>query len=740
MATAENSSIVRFGLFELDLQARELRKSGLRIKLQDQPFQILASLLERPGEIVTREELQKRLWPADTFVDFDLSLNSAVKKLRQALNDDSDNPRFIETLYRRGYRFIGPVNGAAKTNGTGLLEPTPQQPQASSSAATPVPPVQAAAVPRRFAVRGKRLLVTGGVFALFAVAMAFRFVPSRPIRVLGYTQVTHDGRLKGGIVTDGQRLYFFKLQDDHFVAAQVSAGGGDTVVVPTPFRNVGIGDIAPDGSALLLANMKTTEAVPALWSLPLPAGAPRRLTDLSPNAATYSPDGTQIVYARGSAIYLAKSDGTYARQIATANGKVAGLSSSKGGIVTGIRFSPDGQRLRFAVTEPGTASQFLWEMKRDGSDLHQLLPGWNRSTPLCCGNWTRDGKYYIFQKSSLGKKNLWVLPEKLHWFIPDPEPVKLTNGPLQFGFPVPAKDGKKIFMVGWQPRAELLRFDPKSGWVSYSGGASAIDLAFSPDGQWVAYVSMPDFTLWRSRIDGSSPMQLSSSSLYAELPRWSPDGKQIVFMGRNENTNFRAFVVSANGGDLRELIPGAPVGFDPGWTPDGKSIVLTLSDPASASGHASLLPADMDGTISILDLATKEITILPGSENFFSPRPSPDGKSIAAITINSDKLVLFDLATRRWSDLTTPPFGPIGYPNWSRDGQFIYFDTMFGDTPGIFRVRVADRKLEKVASLEGVQRFQANFGPWSGLAPDDSPLVTRDNSNQEIYALDWEAP
>ena len=318
--------------------------------------------------------------------------------------------------------------------------------------------------------------------------------------------------------------------------------------------------------------------------------------------------------------------------------------------------------------------------------------------------------------------------------------MQLTNGPLQFGFPVPSQDGKKVFMVGSQPRAELLRFDPKLGWVSYLGGASAIDLAFSRDGQWVAYVSMPDFTLWRSRIDGSEPMQLSSSSLYTELPRWSPDGKQIVFMGRTEKTNFRAYVVSANGGDLRELISGSQVGFDPGWTSDGKSILLSLIDPSSPSGHGSLLPSAMDGTISTLDLATNTITNLPGSENYFSPRPSPSGKLIAALTRNSDRLVLFDPATQRWSDLTTPPFGPIGYPTWSHDGQYIYFDTMFGQDPGIFRVRAADRKLEKVASLEGVQRFQANFGPWSGLAPDDSPLVARDNSNQEIYGLDWEAP
>src|SRR5215831_372775 len=101
--------VVRFGLFEVDLESQELRKSGIKIKIQDQPFQILALLLERPGQIVTREEIQKRLWAGDTFVDFDLGLNSAIKKLRQALNDNSENPRFVETLYRRGYRFVFPV-------------------------------------------------------------------------------------------------------------------------------------------------------------------------------------------------------------------------------------------------------------------------------------------------------------------------------------------------------------------------------------------------------------------------------------------------------------------------------------------------------------------------------------------------------------------------------------------------------------------------------------------------------
>src|ERR1017187_7913925 len=106
----------RFGVFELDLRAGELRRQGMKVKLQEQPFQVLAQLLEKPGEIVTREEMRKRLWPADTFVDFDHSLNAAIRRLRDALGDSAENPTFVETVARRGYRFLAPVT--AKANGT----------------------------------------------------------------------------------------------------------------------------------------------------------------------------------------------------------------------------------------------------------------------------------------------------------------------------------------------------------------------------------------------------------------------------------------------------------------------------------------------------------------------------------------------------------------------------------------------------------------------------------------------
>src|SRR6201997_1395006 len=172
---AVNPNTVQFGLFEVDLQTRELRKSGVKIKLNDQPFQVLTVLLERPGEVVTREELQARLWPADTFVDFDLSLNTAVKKLRQALGDESDNPRFVETLYRRGYRFIAPVSI--------------QTPRAVDETGS----LPADSVPSREpeARSWKRLaFIAAGCLAVLLVGLRFERMPESTPRITGFTQLT----------------------------------------------------------------------------------------------------------------------------------------------------------------------------------------------------------------------------------------------------------------------------------------------------------------------------------------------------------------------------------------------------------------------------------------------------------------------------------------------------------------------------------------------------------------------
>jgi Tol biopolymer transport system component/DNA-binding winged helix-turn-helix (wHTH) protein len=712
---ATNPKILQFGLFELDLEARELRKSGLRIKLQEQPFQILALLLERPGAVVTREDLQKKLWPGDTFVDFDLSLNSAVKKLRQALNDDSENPRFVETLYRRGYRFIAPVNGGAKSNASQIELVQNTAPAVRlESVQTPLAP--------SLLIRKRHSLVyaAAALLLILATAIIYRLIPSQPPRVLGFTQITHDGLSKFSIFSDGERLYLVEVRGDHFVVSQVSVAGGDTSILPTPFTNIMIAGITPNGSALVATSFQGTSNGLESWFLPLPTGPPRRINGVLIDSVAWSPDGTQVVFSKGQEIYAARSDFSEQRKLGTAAGQVSRL-----------RFSPDGRSLRFDVVDQRNGSSSIWEMASNGTGLRPLLPGWNSDPRECCGDWTPDGRYFLFQSFRNGRNDLWALAERSPWLGGTRKPIQLTNGPLDFESPLVSKDGKQIYAIGSQPRCEVVRYDGRSGFATYLDGRSIRDLAFSPDGNWVVYVSVPEGQLWRSRVDGSERLQLTPEGLAAGLPRWSPDGKQIVFMGTDSKTDWLAYVISSDGTGLRELIPGMAAGYDPGWSPNGKSIVLTLN----AAGSPSLNPVGPG--IVIYDLESKKVSPLPGAKKLFAPRWSPDGRYIAAITDDSLKLMLFDRVSQQWQDLVSLP---IGYASWSHDGQYIYFDTTLSADAAFYRIRISDRKLERLFSLSGLRRYWGPFGPWTGLAPDDSALLVRDTSSQEIYALDWQQP
>ena len=715
-----NSTKVRFGLFEADLRTRELRKSGVKIKLNEQPFRVLALLLERPGEVVTREEFQTKLWPADTFVDFDVSLNGAVKRLRQALGDESDNPRFIETLYRRGYRFIAPVSTPsaeptaprARENGApagSIPAPRGDSHEENGAGSLPAQDVREPAVRSwtrwAYIAPGLAILLVGFIFA--------RTLRPSP-RILGFTQITSGGKVHqlAALATDGQRLYFQAADRGRIALAQVSVTGGDSALIATPFDITFLADIAPDGSSLLIGSFEGTNKEGSIWNLPLPAGSPRPIGTRQAHSIVWSPDGRSLFFAAGADLYESKPDGSDARKLATLTPRIGD-----------VRVSPDGEKIRVTVEDPKTRSSEFWELNRGGSQPHRLLPNGNESPHEGGGQWTPDGRYFFFTSLREGRSSIWVLPERRSWFQPKSRPVQLTNGPLDFWMPVPSKDGKRIFAMGGQARSEVLRYDGRS-FVPYLEGASVTDLAFFGDGQRMAYVSVPDGALWTSRIDGSERIRLSDPSVMeAALPRWSPDGSQIVFMARTLNTDWRAYLAAASGHGSRELIPGATAGFDPSWSPDGKSIVLAVNDLGGTSGR-----------ISILDLETAKAVPVPGAENLFSPRWSPDGRYIAAITTDSQALMLFDRTNQRWTVLAR---AGIGFPSWSHDGQYLYFDSTLTEDPAFFRVRISDRQLERLASLKDIHRLWGANGEWSGLGPDDSLLVTRDIGSPEIYALDW---
>jgi serine/threonine protein kinase/Tol biopolymer transport system component len=560
------------------------------------------------------------------------------------------------------------------------------------------------------------------------MSLALLYWFGRPLptpKVLRYVQLTNDGRAKVNvsfspprIVTDGARLYFLKTDAGHAAIAQVSTSGGETALVSTPFPNVALWDISPDHSQLLVSAFISDLGLEnRLWIFPLPAGTPRRLGELVGHDASWSPDQQHIVYARGPDLYVAQSDGTDSRKVTTVSGTL-----------WWPRWSPNGKTLRFTLEDRARATS-IWEVGADGNNLHRFLQGWNKQAMACCGSWTPDGNYYIFQSAQNRETNIWAVRERPGIFGKR-DPVALTSGPIHYLSPLPSTDGRKLFVIGDQSRGELVRYDLKTGhFVPFLSGISAEGVSFSHDGKWVAYGGYPDATLWRSRIDGSERSQITFSPLRSYLPSWSPDGKSVAFMGTEPGKSWQVYVVPAEGGTPRMISPHDRNYGDPNWSPDGLSL---------AFGALPWAEHDNAGGIFILNLKTNQISKLTGSEHMFSPRWSPDGRYLTAQTSDGLKQLLFEVKGQRWQELTSGIY--VGYPNWSRDGEYIYYDIELGVQAGFYRVRMSDRKVEQIVSFKDIRRVAGSLGSWGGLAPDDSPLLLRDTSTEEIYAVDIDLP
>jgi serine/threonine protein kinase/Tol biopolymer transport system component len=570
--------------------------------------------------------------------------------------------------------------------------------------------------------RGRRLAIGGAalVAGLSVAILAYLWVRTPPEpKVSNYVQLTHDGQQKSLIGTDGSRLYLGLGVGSsgsftaHGIAEMSVSGGEPRRISITPSPDMVPVGLSPDGTELLVVDGRGSPPKGPLWSLPLVGGSPRRLGDTIGQTAVWSPDGKMLAYANLSDLSLANADGTESRKLVSVKGNIKH-----------IVWSPDGGHLRFDTTEStgGLGQQLVWEVSERGMDLHRLFEGLHDPPDECCGRWSADGKHFIFQS----KGQIWALSQQSSFSF-EPKPIPLTSSPLLLSSPLPSRDGKKLFVIGQTYRGELMRYDSKSGQFSpFLGGISAEYLDFSKDGVWVAYVSFPEGSLWRSKVDGSERLELTYPPSHAMLPRWSPDGKKIVFFEFESSSGkpARMFAVSSEGGNPRELLPDDPgYQLDPNWSPDGSKIVYggRSNDPASV--------------IHTLDLASHQVSDLPGSQGFYSPRWSPNGRYIAVFSTDSTRFMLFDLQSEKWTELAQ---GSFSWLNWSRDGQHIYvLDSRGRDA--VLRIRINDHKSEQVADLKNFLTAGQHGGSLA-LAPDDSPLLLRDVGSRDVYALDWKAP
>jgi len=694
---------VRFGPFSVSPDSGELRKNGTRLKLTGQAIHVLLTLLEKPGQIVTREDLQQKLWPGASFGDFEHGLNAAVKRLRDTLGDSAENPAFIETVPRKGYKFIAPV----ELSGRDGFRPT------------------AVAQPVRKGRNSTLVIASVSMVAfVFAGVIVWRSLPRLP-KVTNVAQVTNDAKAKVPMnlfVTDGVRLYFIEGTPwaGGSAIAQVSAIGGETTRIDTPLKEMlAIYAIAPDFSELLVANGVAGQADPAtgrshgaaeLWAQPLPAGTPHRVGRFYATDACYTPDGTHILYADGHAFITINRDGSNPHELAKLQG-----------IVRGIRYSPDGRGIRFHVqVGPPFDNGSLWEMDANGNGLHPLLPNWKGSAFQCCGTWSPDGNYYFFRAGFEDDQAIWVWPE--HRFIlGNGTPSRLISGPLRLSVPVASTDGKKLFVMGEQRRVEPVLYDSKSRrFESYLNGISTSSFDTSHDRKWVAYVSYPDLSLWRMRMNGTDRMRLTFPPVRTYGPSWSPDDSTIAFMDVRFGRPWTASLVSSSGGPP-QLLPGD----EPSWLPDGRSYISARTKPNDIAPFAGIFR---------FDVYSGKTSLIPGSEGLYSARASPDGRYIAAFSQAATELLLFDSKTKQWSSLAKGEL--FSYNLWSHDGKYVYMRDSHSGSPRIVRVRIPDGRMEEVVSLKDLPQVVDIFAGWIGLTPDDQPIVIRDRSTQEIYALD----
>jgi Tol biopolymer transport system component/DNA-binding winged helix-turn-helix (wHTH) protein len=728
-----------FGLYEIDVQTGELWKAGFRIKLQGQPFKVLATLLEKPGQVVTREELQARLWGKDTVVDFDHSLGTAINKIREALGDSAENPRFIETLARRGYRFIAPVGVIETPPDTPAQPPLDGQPTtrlaipaqrvppfpngitaAQPTLASPPAAVTASTYPPRIS---RLILWSCIVVVLFAAGTSGYYLASlRTVTTPPHiVQVTHNGHLSPSVdsmenlaaaATDGVNLYASTIDGGHSVLSTISIAGGlvEPLNIPSEVASPALGDISPDGSRLLLRDHLSPESEQPLWVVPTTGGSALRVGDVLAHDATWMPNNGGILYANGNNLYLSTITSSTPQVYATLPGRAFWL-----------RWEPNGKLLRFTILDPISHTLSLWQIAPSDRTPHRILADFNQPAGECCGVWTANGRAFVFQSSKGGNNDLWELSG-----LSSSNPTRLTDGPLEFESPVAARTGNRIFFMGADSRFELESVSPKGELVPVKGFLSnAARVDYTRDGKWVVWTDTAG-QLWRARSDGTEKLQVTPDTLTSFLAQWSPDGSRIAVMAREAGKAWQIYITSANGGDFTPLLHQTRNAADPSWSPDGKSILYGGTNDAMGKDNATR-------TLDTVDVATGALQEIPNSNGLFSPRWSPDGRYIAALTLDQRQVRLYTVATRTWSTLAVPSGAD---PVWSPDSHYLFLHASLDPAQPIDRVSIPDGHVDEVVRLADSREHDAVDYVFGGLDQDNRPLIRARIFTGNVYSLD----
>jgi len=567
---------VQFGRFTVDLHTHEVHKDGIRIRLIGQPFDILAVLLSKPGELVTREELRMRLWPGDTFVDFDHGLNAAVNKLRETLSDSAESPRFVETMPRRGYRFIAAVEsldvpsvlGAqpmSLANGSPRAETIPGATGAGRQRRgnfwlSPI----AAAVVLPLVFIGAAIEIKKHAFGAARGDTALADTTLLEMRIRPFTGVDQDAA-QPAFSPDGKHIAFARegiREEESGIFVSEIAGGRQIQL--TKNRHDRSPTWSPDGNRIVFSRWNEDHC--QIFTVPSEGGAEQRIDtgNAVPRRSEldWSPDGKSIAFTGGDAIHLVNLQTSAVRPLTNPGPTGEDRAPS---------FSAEGKRVMFVRSRGSGFPEEIKTIPRDGGEetLLTSVAAEVVGTP----RWSADGKSVIFSSNFGGKPGLWRVSSERR----EP-PMQINDTGAE-----PAIS----------PQRSLLAYDRGSHglniWqleLSATGQSQASILVpltgqtdqgpgpqFSPDGKKLAFMSDRSGTMeiWVSDRDGKNPAQLTAIG-NAGTPRWSPDSKSIVFDANRKNGAGIYTVPLEGGAAPRLLTPDDTDNRCPSWSHDGKWI------------------------------------------------------------------------------------------------------------------------------------------------------------------------
>lgn len=637
-----SAQIVRFGIFEADLQSGELRKNGHKVPLQGQPFQVFAILLQHSGKLVTREELRQKVWPEDTFVDFDHGLNTAITKIRTALGDEADNPRFVETMPRRGYRFVAPV--VAVSQAVEVLGESPENPRFIET------------VPRRGyrwmlsvegredrsipAAPGRRWgslpLAVALLLSIALTAAVLRFVLSSPkSSAPALTSVPLTARpgyeYEPSFSPDGNQVAFARFEESESEShIYVKLIGTDAP--PVQLTNGPSWDYkpawSPDGR--FIAFLREHPGGCAIQLIPALGGPERKIAETQlgngvfENYLAWSPDGNFLVISHKDspkapiALFVVVIDTGEKRRLTSPPSALGDVSGD-----TNPAFSPDGRTLAFIrkiglrtelyLLRVSDALQPVGEAKR--IPLGQLRPD--------APTWTENGREIVFW---CWRQGLWRIG------VSDSSTQSAEPARLPFGdnarYPAISRRGHRLAYSNESHNSSIWRMAAPSGPSARDGSrvgsfnrsfisSTQRDGApqFSPDGKRIAFLSERSghFEIWVCNSDGSSPVELTSfHGPYLTTPRWSPDGGRIAFDSDAAGKEFDIWVIDANGGKPVRMTTHPANDGNPSWSHDGRWIYFD----SARTGEQQVWKIPADGGEAI------QLTW----DGAYAPLESPDGK------------------------------------------------------------------------------------------------------------------